>query len=161
VGLGTSELAERLTRLFPDRRTAIAAVAVLAWPLTSAALAVGNHFQTFLHKDGAIVDAFDRIGRQDDVCGVAVVGMPWWRTAGYTHLHRDVPIYLFPPDEVPMWSQSFNYVVGNRDSVKDTNLFSIARCAPNLSFSGSGGVCIFRRSGNCVASQERRIESQI
>jgi phosphatidylinositol glycan class B len=163
AGLGTSETVVRLRSWYPRREPALVIVAVGGWMLTSASLAVSDHFRILLTKDGAIVDAFDRIGKEADLCGLAVVRMEWWYVPGYVHLHRNVPLYSIPSEEIARQSESFNYLIGAPQRVGNPSPFSRESCAPNAAFSKStaGEICIYHRPGGCVPSTQQTLQSQM
>jgi hypothetical protein len=152
VGLGTSEAVRRLGKLMPRHATAFVAAAMIGWPLTSAALAVDDNFQTYFHKDGAVLDAFDGVGRHPDLCGVGVIGLVGWLTPGYTYLHRDVPIYLLPVDELSRREAGFNYLIVSGDPLPAGGDFSRLSCAANTGFTPATRetICVYRRSGACA-----------
>jgi phosphatidylinositol glycan class B len=169
VGIGASDMVDRLSSGHPARRRALAAVAVGSAVLTSAALAVGENFRVYLNKDGALTMAFATVGKEADLCGLAVTGIDWWRLPGYTYLHRDIPIYLLPAAEIGRPSQSFNYLVSfsglDRDPPKAAAVpgFSRQRCFTNAGFHAdtAGKVCIYHRSGNCVPSAESAVKNRL
>ncbi len=160
VGLGTSEVVARLGRAYPRWAEALVGLAVIGWPLTSAALFIDDHFQTYMHKDGAVLDAFVSVGRQPSLCGVGIVGIKSWRTPGYTYLHRNVPMYLLPADEIARRKASFNYLIASQDSPVGTADFTRMSCAANAGFSADtrSAICVYRRPGPCVASTERPLQ---
>jgi hypothetical protein len=49
-----------------------------------------------LHRNNIL--AFEAIGRQPDVCGVALLGIRWFQTPGYSGLGRHIPIYEIVSD---------------------------------------------------------------
>ena len=57
--------------------------------------------------------AFRAIGAEPDACGVALVGIRWWHTPGYSGLGRDVPLYETGRDEGEMapLTAAANYVL--------------------------------------------------
>ena len=91
--------------------------------------------------------AFDRIGRQTDLCGVGIHGVIWWESGGYTHLHRNVPI-LMVENETALKAEadSFNALIAPRDASGVPSEFAPSQCW--------SGVCLFERPGNCTAPRE-------
>jgi hypothetical protein len=154
AGLGTSEVLIRLNGIFPDKKRMMAAAAIAVWPITSAALAMSDHFQVYLHKDGAVLKAFDEVGKKPDLCGVAIIGLEWWRTGGYTHLHRNIPMFEIDRSEESRYAPGYNYVI-SQDQIMNVPGYEIERCTPNMGFSPAtrGAICIYRRPGRCAPLQ--------
>jgi GPI mannosyltransferase 3 len=91
--------------------------------------------------------AFDRIGRETEVCGVGMYRVIWWESGGYAHLHRNVPI-LMVADEAELKSQasSFNALIAPRNASAVPSEFAPSQCWK--------GVCLFERAGSCTAPRE-------
>jgi GPI mannosyltransferase 3 len=153
AGMGTSEIVVWLAKSFPRRAPVFTGVAIAGWVVTSAALMIDDHMQVYLNKDGAILASFERIGRQSDLCGLGVVGVPWWRTGGYTYLHRDVPIYVFPYDRLAEQSAAVNYLIV-QDAPPIALPFERERCTENAGFTLAtrAPVCVYHRAGMCKPS---------
>lgn len=164
AGLGAAELARMLAAGDRQRALIFGAVALAAWPATMASLAITEHFRTFLNKDGAILTAYRDIGAQEDLCGLGVVDIVWWRTGGYTNLHRDVPIHALPADEFAKLAPAFNYAIapaGRLSAAPDG--FTRQYCRPNAGFSAAtrGEICVYRRAGTCTPSAERTFDKAL
>jgi hypothetical protein len=89
VGLGTSEVAARAGLTAPGRLGLIAG----AWAIAMVAVSFGDTYRPYWTRFGNHVLAFEEIGSRPDACGVALVGIRWWQTPGYSGIGRDVPIY--------------------------------------------------------------------
>lgn len=134
AGIGTSEAVAWLGKAFPRRAHILAGVAVVGWTVTSAALLIDDHMQVYLNKDGAILKAFTSVGRMSDLCGVGIVGVPYWRTGGYTYLHRDVPMYALPSSQAAKQTAAFNYVIAPLNQPGVASPFQRESCAANAGF---------------------------
>jgi hypothetical protein len=89
AGLGASEVASRFGLTGPASLTAI----VGAWAIAMVAVSFGDTYRPYWTRFGNHVLAFEEIGRRPDACGVALVGIRWWQTPGYSGIGRNVPIY--------------------------------------------------------------------
>jgi hypothetical protein len=89
VGLGASEVASRFGAMAPPRL----ALTIAAWAMAMVAVSLGDTYRPYWVRFGNQVLAFEEIGRRPDACGVALVGIRWWQTPGYSGIGRDVPIY--------------------------------------------------------------------
>jgi GPI mannosyltransferase 3 len=163
VGIGTSEAVLWVRRSFCKRSLLLTTIAVAGWALTSAVLAVGDHFWIYLNKDGAVVDAFDKLGKRDDLCALGIVGLEWWLLPGYTRLHRNVPMYSVDPDQIQEEAKGFNYLIGPPNLVGARSAFVRQSCAANVRYQGqpTEQICVFRRPGACVQSPEHTVQSTI
>jgi GPI mannosyltransferase 3 len=116
--------------------------------------------------------------RQADLCGLAVSGINWWRTGGYTYLNRDVPLYYsdsndgFGPDvgavsmlrrfkvivsgaEIPQYPgvELLSRVTRYNYLIAPANAapgaFSQISCFEDAADIGSRAICLFKRTGSC------------
>ena len=90
MGLGASAL---LLRFDPAPTTRTIGVVAAGWMLGMVAVSFGDTYRPLWTRYGNHVLAFEAIGAQPDACGVALVGIRWYHTPGYSGLGRDVPIY--------------------------------------------------------------------
>jgi hypothetical protein len=153
AALGTGDLIERILEVKPDlieRRTAVV-LAASAWAVTSLALAMSDGYR-FRWREDSHLRAMTELGRKSGVCGVAVDD--WPMTGGYSHLHRNVPIYDFGKLSENTGPTAFNAIIasGSRAPRADWG-FSAVRC-----FAGETvytfvdpGACLFLREGDCRA----------
>lgn len=107
-GLATADLFERFGR---QSRVALAAV-IAGFAAGMVAVSWGDTYRPLWTLHGNHVRAFEAVGEQPDACGVALVGIRWWQTPGYSGLGRDVPIYevLDEPDRSRLFDAA-NYVL--------------------------------------------------
>jgi hypothetical protein len=90
--------------------------------------------------------AFDQLSLDPSVCGVGVYRFGWWNVAGYTHLHRNVPIIIVPNEaEIEQQSRSFNALLAPPGFTDPQDGFELAGCW--------SGYCLFRRPGPCTPPQ--------
>jgi len=89
VGLGASEAAIRLDATRPAR----VALVIAGCAVAMVAVSFGDTYRPYWTRFGNHVLAFEEIGRRPDACGVALVGIRWWQTPGYSGIGRNVPIY--------------------------------------------------------------------
>jgi phosphatidylinositol glycan class B len=90
MGLGTSELMVRFAGAW---NPVAVAVTIAGWLIGMVAVSWGDTYRPLWTRSGNHVLAFEEVGRQPDACGIALVGMRWWHTPGYSGLGADVPIY--------------------------------------------------------------------
>jgi hypothetical protein len=88
--LGASEVLERLAG---SRAPRVLPIAISGWLVAMLAVSFGDTYRPYWTRHGNHVLAFEQIGEQPDACGVAIVGIRWWQTPGYSGLGRNVPIY--------------------------------------------------------------------
>jgi len=147
AGLGAGELAARV-------RWPVAAGASLAWCAMSWWLAASLSTRTttlgialappawqFASQRGGLV-AMRRAGELEPLCGVGLVGIPWFLTGGYTWLDRSVPLEeLHTPAEL-----------GSETGALDALLApaSIAPPAPYARTGCDAGICVWHRPGACT-----------
>jgi phosphatidylinositol glycan class B len=121
-------------------RDSMVAVGVIS-VLLSAAMSVflAGRFHMWLRNSGSLVE-MQELSRDNAVCGVGLLGISWFRSGGYTHLHRNVPILLISnaSDEKKL-APSLNAVVTNYP-LRDPR-FAQVSCWK--------GTCVYRRSGSC------------
>lgn len=99
-----------------------------------------------------MLDAFDGVGRYPDLCGVGIVGLVGWLTPDYTHLHRDVPMYLLPVEALSQREAGFNYLIVSGDPLPSGGDFTRLSCKANTGFTPATRetICVYRRIGACA-----------
>jgi phosphatidylinositol glycan class B len=83
--------------------------------------------------------ALGRLRRVEPLCGVGLIGVPWYLTGGYTWLHRNVPML-----EVQNWSVFRSEARAFNAAVAPEN---IALPAPFEKGDCEAGLCIWQRTG--------------
>jgi GPI mannosyltransferase 3 len=96
MGLAASKLT---TTLEPKARPATLPLLLGGWLVAMTGVSFGDTYRPLWTRNGNHVRAFEAVGGQPDACGVALVGVRWWQTPGYSGLGRDVPIYEIRSDE--------------------------------------------------------------
>ena len=114
-----------------------------------ASMFLGLKFPDWSHFSGTAI-AFKRLSQDSTLCGVGVHHVPWVETAGYTYLHRDVPILLLPTStSLSESSASINAIV-NYGPLEDVPVgFESQGCWKS--------VCVYERPGSCAAPGEYEI----
>ena len=88
--------------------------------------------------------AFDRLSREPGLCGVGIYQLEWWESAGYTHLHRDVPIIpLESAAQLAKDAPSINALIAQDNSPGIPSGFVQSQCWQ--------GVCLYERPGTCTS----------
>lgn len=91
--------------------------------------------------------------RADAACGVALWGVEWWLSGGYTHLDRPVPMYLYDqfdpelatrPPAAADWP-AFDWVMAF-DGRTPPAIYRRVAC--------SEPICLWRRDGDCRETAE-------
>jgi phosphatidylinositol glycan class B len=109
MGLGASDL---MARVEPVPRRSTLALLIGGWLVAMLAVSFGDTYRPLWTRHGNHVLAFEQVGQQPDACGIALVGIRWWQTPGYSGLGRDVPIYeIDSPHRAERLLSAANYVL--------------------------------------------------
>ena len=151
MGLAAADLVSRFPSLATNRALGVAAV---TWLLAMIALSLGESYRPFWIRDRNHIWAFHEIGGRPDACGVALVGIRWFHTPGYSGLGRDIPIYETGRDPLnPAIAAAANYVlVGHKAPIPAdpyVRVRTYARPEEHL----------YQRPGACVPDPAARIVS--
>ncbi len=156
AAIGTVDAVRAGQRKWP--RIPFLSIAALCW-ISASILTTRPHFVAYNWSLATPnLEAFSRLRREDNICGVAVRGVWWSHTGGYAYLHRPIPLYY--PDLVP----SSSPVIAASQAA-----YNAIVAPPNARFSGyqkqecfgvdarfsDQAVCIFHRAGGCDASKAR------
>lgn len=126
-----------------------------AWLLTSIALACQDGFRPRFVAYADPIAAFQLAGRLTSLCGLALGGLLWVNTPGYSGLGRDVPLYhLNGEDEATALEPAYNVIVRT-----DIDWPVIARDYRNIGC--TGGVCVDERPGKCVPAPGKTVNDEI
>jgi hypothetical protein len=160
AGVGTALMIERLRLLlWPAGAGWLpSSLAILAWLLTSAIIAISGSWpglHTELHVlSPYVIRAETYLHQRRDMCGLGLLGVHWSGTRGYTGLHRPVPITEFVSSaDFSDHASSVNWLLVNTDLTStpeikallerdDIPKFAIARCWRQ--------VCVLHREGACT-----------
>jgi GPI mannosyltransferase 3 len=153
VGLGTAEVLNHISKdIIKTRKQMIAVVAgiIFCWSLTSGVLAAGDHFRPNWFRESGRIRAFDFLHDRSDLCGVGM--FPAWLLpqAGYTHLHRNVPI-IIPQTNVAASFPAYNYAVANPQDLPNPFPYAEVKCWAN------DKICVYRREGFCESRPDLEV----
>lgn len=88
------------------------------------------------------IEAFDRLSREPDLCGVGLYRVSWVSSGGYTHLHRNVPlVQIEDPAQLSRDAAGFNALITLKDQRQIPDGFTQTRCWNE--------VCLLERPGPC------------
>jgi GPI mannosyltransferase 3 len=108
MGLGATDALTRVGPATPARITLVIAGCAIAM----VAVGWGDTYRPYWTRHGNHILAFENVGGQPDACGVALVGIRWWQTPGYSGLGREVPIYeMETATDPPRIYAAANYVL--------------------------------------------------
>src|SRR5204863_10143 len=85
IALAIADVMVRIGGSIATRR--LIAVAA-AWIVAGVAMSLGDTYRPYWLQDRNHILAFRAIGREPDACGVALVGIRWWHTPGYSGMGR-------------------------------------------------------------------------
>ena len=109
MGVAAADLVSRLP-LLGTRRALLTGAA--AWLVAMVAISLGDSYRPFWVLDRNHIRAFREIGARPEACGLALVGIRWFHTPGYSGLGRNMPIYEIGRDALPVnIAAAANYVL--------------------------------------------------
>jgi hypothetical protein len=158
LSLGLCEIAQRIQRLRPSATwlgpacsSALLIIGLYAsltlgqrYEFGATSLAGGSGEPPFLwtHFRGMLL-AFEALSTDANVCGVGLANRHWDRSAGYSYLHRDVPIFQISDNAAyKRYASGFNIFIANADSGPAIGRYERSRCWDQ--------TCIYRRPGACA-----------
>jgi hypothetical protein len=144
--LGITDLLSTFGARWRLPRSAVAACVVGLIPCICVSAALAWFFPLWSRYSGNLI-AFQELGRDAKVCGIALVGSQVDPVidGDYTYLHRNVPMFFFRSAGEPDMQRlrpSFNAIVTARPSTFDG--FGLTRCW--------NGTCLYRSPGSCIPS---------
>ncbi len=90
------------------------------------------------------VGAFDRLSREETLCGVGIYRRIWWESGGYAHLHRNVPlVQVENAAQLARDAGAFNALIAPENTPGLPTGFARSQCWQ--------GVCLYGRAGGCAA----------
>lgn len=172
AALGSADLLERLRKALPRVRESLllTPLALLAaWALLSASLAASKPMSArWAGYQGPLV-AMKSVGMNPRSCGVALYrGIAW--VAGYTYLHRPIPIYLpgvLAPDSTPATqlaaaAPAYNAILATPMAATEMPRgYRFKGCfGRSTGVRQDGALCLFQRPGGCdpAAGEELGIQ---
>jgi hypothetical protein len=124
-------------------RSSAAVITVSALFFLSLSAAAASQFP-FWREGAGNLKAFQMLSHDEKLCGLAISQHTWDYSGGYTYLHRNVPIFLFPDIEKPEGgSGTFNAMIAAKPLSAPPEGFELVKCWP--------GACLYRRPGQCAA----------
>ena len=98
MGVAAADLVARVPSLGAPRALFTGAA---AWVVAMTAISLGDSYRPYWVLDRNHIRAFREIGARPDACGVALVGIRWFHTPGYSGLGRNIPIYEIGREALP------------------------------------------------------------
>jgi GPI mannosyltransferase 3 len=148
VGLGLARLTEWLADGLALHSYArgdalrLAGVPVLAVAvLGSAGLAASPNYRALWSRDADVVRASTAVANLQGVCGIALYGIDWWNSGGYTLMNQNVPLYWVDAAGLAAHSEAFDTMVAAKE-LPDDSSYHTTTCFH--------GVCVAQRSGGCI-----------
>jgi len=138
VAAGIDALA---ARLYPAKCTTMAAILAGIFMLSVVVGSGGNYRSHFWRKYGE-TKAYQTIRNSPDACGVLLHRVKWGETAGYTTLHRDLPLYYATGDaDFERLHDAANYVLSRlpEKGYQEVRVWT----------EGDDPVYLYRRDGGC------------
>jgi len=152
-GIGVAETVSALNARLKLRWSAFAVVGLSVGFFLCTSAAIAAVFPYWKQYAGNLL-AFQKLTRDDNVCGVALYKNSWVWSGGYTYLHRNVPIYLLTEElEVEKLAPSFNVIVTYKPLPEEHDSFGVVHCWDSRSYGGSHVpilVCLYKRLGRCA-----------
>ncbi len=156
AGFGTAELLRVARQAWPKllAHAAIpAALAILFWLGTSAAIAQSPIYRNAWMRARPQLLAFDYVSRRGDLCGVGLYGMKWAITPGHSRLPPAAGFYQSSRDGLASDAAAFNYLVAWERTPPPDGRYRRLACfgAENEREGGwPVGVCVWRRDRGCA-----------
>lgn len=150
AALGTADAVAAAGRRGRGSSRAATLAAGVLWLAASAAVGWGSP----RWSAGASLLAATRLAGGEGTCGVALLGVRWAFTGGYTYLHRDVPLYVIDEPAVAQraWP-GFNAALVPAAVAQRVPGYQAERCWED--------VCVVRRPGGCVAVPAPAINARL
>ena len=102
-------------------------------------------------KDTEAMDYFHQLSQQDNVCGVALYGVAWHTTGGYSYLHHPAPIIIPAAEDFSAEARSFDFVVAGQEFPLPDPSFHRLDCSQR--------VCLYQRPGACAPASRKEINA--
>ena len=150
AGIGTADVigwAKR--RAKPDSWTILPAIAAGGWIAMSASVAVAGPMRYWWTERQAELEAFALVRDTPDLCGVALYGIDWTFSGGYTYLHRPIPLFSYTrlePDRLARERAQFDAIVTPRTMASPAG-FVRKDCFGD---DAGSGICVLTRPGKCA-----------
>ena len=141
-----------------DRRHSLAALAIFAWLLASLALATSDAMRPEWSRGRGGLEAMSHAGMRAQ-CGVALEGIVWAWTGGYSSLHRNLPVHELDPRHSGDWNtRVFDAWIAPRTAAEPAAAgFERRHCYPQHD-GYVDDVCLWTRTGPCEHSARSEIQ---
>lgn len=175
--IGTGDMVRWAQKRMPERYALLPAYgAILLWATMSIALAFGERMRIYWTSFNQGISAVSMVEKQPQACGVALYGLPFSGTGGYTYLHRPIPIYQFDTHllslpaarvatELKRSSSAFNFLIASADVAKNVpagyrriNCWSQPRGISERLPAANRTLCVYERAGGCTRDTDERYE---
>jgi len=137
AGIGAGFLLDRFGR--NAKPVLLAVPALVAMVLIPAGLLRTANYRELFSRDGAVMQAAVEVSKLSDVCGIELLGIPWWWSGGYTLMHQNAPLY---------WLESGQDFAAHQDAF-NTVIAAGEAPAPFVKKACFGAVCVAQRPGGC------------
>ena len=150
AGIGTADAIRWARRRSKSAAlTMLPAIAVGGWLAMSASIAAAGPMRYWWTERQPELTAFALVRDTPDLCGVALYGIDWTFSGGYTYLHRPIPLFSYSrlePDQLTQDRAQFDAIVLAQGLAVPVG-FSGKAC-----FGGgeASGVCVVTRPGKCA-----------
>jgi GPI mannosyltransferase 3 len=164
AGIGTGDLIERVTHNAKNGQTGrvVLRAAMVVWASTSILLAGAPGFAPLWTRHRTALQAFAALHAEPTLCGVGIIGMPWYNAPGYFGLARHVLMYQEgkPSDDgasvlpVPFaYDDSYNFALV-ADGWTAPDGFAKRKCfSTRLQLT----LCIYARAGTCAPDPDNAL----
>jgi hypothetical protein len=157
AAIGTADVIHRLSRAKHIDPRRLRLIAIAGWMAASISVATGAEARGWWTAGRPLLDAFTSIRKQGALCGVALDGIHWSETGGYTYLHRPIPLMIYNADQkrqLAADAAGFNAIVAPGDTAVPPG-YTRDQCFPATP--GRPSICIFRRPGSCASPSSAEI----
>ena len=150
AGIGTADaIGWARRRSKPGAWTMLPAIAVGGWLAMSASIAAAGPMRYWWTERQPQLAAFALVRDTPDLCGVALYGIDWTFSGGYTYLHRPIPLFSYSrlePGQLAQERAQFDAIVLAQGLAVPAG-YSARAC-----FAGdeASGVCVVTRPGKCL-----------
>jgi hypothetical protein len=160
AAIGSVEWLRRLQPRLPERLARFGPAAlILTWLGVSATFAAGAVMRSQWTAFSPGLQFAQSLRHEPKLCGVALIGLGFWETGGYTYLHRRVPLYMVERGDFARAARASNIFVApvgvavppgyRRRSCHGTS----AKGAGSSYTTGTNHICTYIREGGCDGSE--------
>lgn len=161
AALGSAELVLRLSSRFGVKSLLATPALLLLWLGSSASLSLAEPMKSNWTAYGSGMDLARRYSATAGGCGIALYGLRFWQTGGYSYLHRDIPTYLtrwsdadrMTEDDFRNASAGFNAIIAPQGAIEASSGYRRTECAGTAANGAAldARLCLYVRPGGCDA----------